>query len=207
MTSNGVGWADERLRGSGPTNDTAELLKLARAFLAERAVIHFDQPIELASGKMSNTFIDGKASLSRGSDLELICRTVLAVIDDAGIEFDAVGGLTLGADHISVGLALVADREWFLVRKEAKKRGTARRMEGARIGPATRVLAVEDVVSTGASLLTAVDVISQTGAEVVAACSLVDRGEIANPVFEELGIPYFSLATYRDLGLPPIEAG
>lgn len=182
-----------------------ELVTTTRELLRRRAISEFDAPIELASGQMSRFFVDGKAGLSRADDLRVACLAMRCVVQAAGIEYDAVGGLTLGADHLGVGVALASDKEWFIVRKEAKKRGTARRIEGAQLRPGYRVLVVEDVVSTGGSLFSAIDAIVATGAEVVAACTLVDRGDLAEGVLEELRIPYFPLTSFRDFGMPPVS--
>lgn len=183
-----------------------ELLAETRAILGDRAVTEFDEPIELASGQMSKFFVDGKAGLSRAEDLRLACKTFDALVAGAGIDYDVVGGLTLGADHLAVGTALVANKEWFIVRKEAKKRGTAKRIEGASLNENSRVLVVEDIVSTGGSLFEAIDAIEETGAKVVAACTLLDRGDLAEPVLGERGIPYFALASFRDFGMPAVSA-
>ena len=86
-----------------------------------------------------------------------------------GHRFDAVGGLTMGADALAVGIAAVNDCRWFFVRKEAKQRGTRRWVEGAQIGPADTVLLVDDVVTTGGSIFKALDIVDQTGATTVAA--------------------------------------
>ena len=66
-----------------------------------------------------------------------------------GFRFDAVGGPTLGADALAVGIAAVSDTSWFVVRKEPKGHGTKRWIEGARLGPGVKTLLVDDVVTTG----------------------------------------------------------
>ena len=172
--------------------------------LREKAVSEFDPPIELASGQLSKYFVDGKAGLAAAADLRLACDTIAALVDAAGIEFDAVGGMTLGADHLAVGVALAVERSWFFVRKEPKGRGTGRQVEGASLGPGVRVLVVEDVVSTGGSMFKAVDVIAATGATIVAAATLIDRGGGAVGEMAARGIPYFPIATHDDVGLPPV---
>jgi orotate phosphoribosyltransferase len=181
-----------------------ELVAETREVLRARAVRHFDPPIQLASGQMSRFFVDGKAGLARAGDLRLACRALHGLVEGAGIDYDAVGGLTLGADHLAVGTALVADKAWFIVRKEAKGRGTGRLIEGAELGPGIRVLVVEDVVSTGGSLLNAIDAIAATGAEVVAAATLLDRGGSAAETLERRGIPYFPITSHADFGMPPV---
>lgn len=186
--------------------DVEELVAATREILGQRAVTRFDKPIELASGQMSSYFVDGKAGLSRAEDLRVACRTIAGVVADAGIDYGAVGGLTLGADHLAVGTALVADKEWFIIRKEAKSRGTARRIEGGELGQHSLVLVVEDVVSTGGSLFKAIDAVEETGATVVAASTLIDRGDLAEPVLRRRGVPYFPLTSFRDFDLPPVQA-
>lgn len=185
---------------------TEQLVADAQSILREKAILYFDEPIELASGKMSSMFIDGKAGFSRAADLRVACSAMGAMVADAGIEFDAVGGLTLGADHIAVGIAMVTEREWFFVRKEPKGRGTGKQVEGAQLGAGSRVLLVEDVVSTGGSMFQALDVILGTGADVVAATTLLDRGDTCTVGFADRGIPYFPLATYADVQMESVTA-
>jgi orotate phosphoribosyltransferase len=170
----------------------------------ERGLLRLPEPVTLASGQLSQDFVDGKAALSRGPDLELACRAVLEAVD--GIGFDAVGGLTMGADHLSHVVAVLAGTEWFVVRKEPKGRGTDKLVEGAKVGPGTRVLLVDDAVTTGGSIQRAHAAIDALGATVVAAVTLVDRGEVAGAYFAERGIPYAALVTYRDLGIVPVGA-
>lgn len=158
--------------------------------------------MQLASGDWSRDFIDAKLALADGRDLETACRAMLELVE--GIDFDAVGGLTLGADQFAHVLAVLAGRRWFVVRKAVKGRGTNNRVEGARLAEGVRVLLVDDVVTTGSSIREAYDVISGLGAQVVAAVTLVDRGEVAKATFAGLGVPYFPVATYKDLDIEPI---
>jgi orotate phosphoribosyltransferase len=157
---------------------------------------------------MSRDFVDGKAALSRGEDLKLACEALLEQVRAiATIEFDAVGGLTMGADQFAHVIAVLANCEWFVVRKEPKGRGTNKLVEGAHVGEGTRVLLVEDAVTTGGSIQKAYDAIVGLGATVVAAATLVDRGDITAPYFQERGIPYVALVTYADLGIEPVGGG
>ena len=186
-------------------DDRAQLLEVVR----ERGLIQFDEPRELASGELSRDFIDAKAALSRGADLRLACSVIAGSVAAAGIDFDAVGGLTLGADQFSHGIAahLADHREWFVVRKQPKGRGTDQLVEGATLSEGTRVLLVDDIVTTGGSIQTAHQRVVDTGATVVAAVTLVDRSDIASVFFAERGVPYLPVFTYRDLGIVPVGAG
>jgi orotate phosphoribosyltransferase len=161
--------------------------------------------VQLASGEWSRDFIDGKKALADGRDLETACRAMLELVE--GIDFDAVGGLTLGADQFAHVLAVLARRRWFVVRKVVKGRGTNKRVEGADLVEGVRVLLIDDVVTTGSSIREAYEVISDLGAHVVAAVTLVDRGEVAKAMFAGLGVPYFPVATYKDLDIEPVGDG
>ena len=178
-----------------------ELLDILR----ERGYRRLDQPIRLASGAMSSDFIDGKEALAEWRHLRLACEAIVEAVTADGHSFDAVGGLTLGADALAVGIASVNDCRWFFVRKEPKKRGTRRLIEGAQIGSGDRVLLVEDVVTTGGSIFKALDAVDETGAQTVAAVTLVDRSGLAGPQFEERGIAYYPMATYESLGIDPVR--
>ena len=172
--------------------------------LRTKALSHRDEEIQLACGAMSRDFIDGKEAFAAWQDLKVACEAIVEAVGAAGIEFDAAGGPTLGADALAVGIAAVSNKRWFIVRKRQKGRGTARRIEGLQIGRGDRVLLVEDVVTTGGSVLDALDAVRQTGAEVVAAVTLADRGDTATNAFHELGVPYIPMATYADLGIDPV---
>ena len=167
----------------------------------EHAYLRLPEPIQLSSGEMSRDFVDAKLGLSQGRDLRLACELLQLVAARRGIDFDAVGGLTLGADQFAHGLAIVADTRWFVVRKQAKGRGTDRLVEGCRLDHDTRVLLVDDVVTTGGSIQKAYAEVLQTGAQVVLAATLVDRGDVAREFFAREGVPYEPLLTYEDLGV------
>lgn len=175
--------------------------------LRTRALRRLDEPVKLASGAWSSDFIDGKEALAAWRDLRFACEAIFEAVVAAGHRFDAVGGPTMGADALAVGIAAVSDSRWFFVRKEPKGRGTGRWIEGAQVGPGDKVLLVEDVVTTGGSILKALEIVRETGAEVVAAATLVDRGDLARPQFEKLGVAYFPMATYELLGIAPVTPG
>lgn len=170
----------------------------------ERGYRRLEVPVRLASGEMSLDYIDGKRALAYGPHLKLACEALLDLVRDAGVDFDAVGGLTLGADQFAHGLAIVSGRSWFVVRKNVKDHGTRKRVEGATLEPGVAVLLVDDVVTTGGSIIEALDAVRETGAGVAMAVTLVDRGEVAAGHFARAGIPYRALVTYRDLGIDPV---
>lgn len=173
--------------------------------LRSKALHRLERPVQLASGAWSSEFVDAKEGLAAWRDLRTASEAIVEAVSRAGHRFDAVGGLTLGADALSVGIAAANDSRWFVIRKEAKGRGTKRLVEGARIGSGDAVLVVDDVVTTGGSILRACEVAEQTGAEVAAAATLVDRGEMAAPGLAALGIDYFPMATYESLGIEPVR--
>lgn len=188
--------------------DEGEILRRLREqvieIVRERGLKHFEEPVVLASGELSYDFIDGKAAFARGEDLEIASRALLRGVQDLGITFDAVGGLTMGADQFAHAVAVLAKREWFVVRKEPKHRGTNRLIEGSELGPGKSVLLVDDVVTTGGSIQKAFRAVGDTGASVVAAAALVDRGDVAHRFFDVSGVPYLALVTYDDLGIAPV---
>lgn len=193
------------MASADPTADRDRLLQI----VMQRALIQFDEPRELSSGELSRDFIDAKAGLSRGSELALACRVIAASVAAADIEWDAVGGLTLGADQFAHGVVAVLDddHEWFVVRKQPKGRGTNRLVEGTSLGPGTRVLLVDDIVTTGGSIQQAHRHVLDTGASVVAAVTLVDRSDVASAYFADHTVPYLPVFTYRDLGIVAVGGG
>jgi orotate phosphoribosyltransferase len=163
-----------------------------------------DEAVQLASGDRSRFFVDCKKALARGSDLEMAGQALVELVDELSIGFDAVGGLTMGADALAHAVAMLTNTDWFSVRKIEKNRGTRKRIEGAELGKGRRVLLVDDVVTRGGSIFDALAAIRATGAEVVAAVTLVDRGTDGVEKFEREGIPYGALVTYGQLGIPPV---
>jgi len=185
---------------------SAELRKEILAIVQEFGVRESEVPFTLRSGELSSHFIDGKAALARGEHLRKACAAMVGEVGALGVEFDAVGGLTMGADQFAHGIAALFGKEWFVVRKERKGRGTNELIEGATLGPGSRVLLVDDVVTTGGSIEQAYGEVLESGATVAAAATLVDRGESARAFFESRGVPYVPLVTYVDLGIPPVGA-
>ena len=142
----------------------------------DKAVVRGD--FVLSSGQRADWYIDLRRVLLSGASAALAGRVMLAVTAD--LRYDAVGGLTLGADPVAAAMmhaAFVQGRnlDAFVVRKAGKAHGLQRRIEGPDVA-GRRVLAVEDTSTTGASVLTAVDALREAGAEVAGVAVLVDRG-------------------------------
>ncbi|MBV9380582.1 MAG: orotate phosphoribosyltransferase [Streptosporangiaceae bacterium] len=176
-------------------SDRAELLQAIR----EKAVVHGD--FTLSSGQRASWYVDLRRVLLDGRLAPVAGRVMLSVTSD--LPYDAVGGLTLGADPVSTAMMHAAARrgtpvDAFVVRKEGKAHGLQRRIEGPEVA-GRRVLAVEDTSTTGNSVLTAVDALQEAGAEVVGVAVLVERG--ARQRVTERGIPYRAVYELADLGL------
>jgi orotate phosphoribosyltransferase len=179
--------------GTAPERD--ELLGIIR----ERAVVR--GPVTLSSGQRADWYIDLRRVTLDGTAAPLAGRVMLATTAD--LAYDAVGGLTLGADPVATAMLHAAAAggrklDAFVVRKSEKAHGLQRRIEGPDV-VGRRVLAVEDTSTTGGSVLTAVDALIEAGAEVIGVAVLVDRGARAR--ITERGLPYRAAFELSDLGL------
>lgn len=174
----------------------------ARARLAELvahlAVVH--GRVTLSSGREADYYVDLRRATLHHEASPLIGRLLRELTADW--EFDAVGGLTLGADPVATAIMHAPGRpiDAFVVRKEAKKHGMQRRIEGPDI-VGRRVLVVEDTTTTGNSPLTAVNALREAGAEVVGVATVVDRATGADEVIRAEGVDYRALLGLADLGL------
>ena len=174
--------------------------KLIELFL-QRALKFGD--FTLASGKKSTYYLDGKQISLHSTGLRLVSHGLLDLLHD--VDFSAIGGMTIGADPI-VGGVLVAAAEkgrsldGFLVRKEPKGHGTQRYIEGP-VTPGSRVVVIDDVVTTGGSAIQAVDRIVEFGCEVVCVVGIVDRKEGGAANFAAKKLPFRSLLTIEDFGI------
>jgi orotate phosphoribosyltransferase len=135
----------------------------------------------LASGRKSTFYFDSKKTTLLPDGAWLAARAILALVRDKKIEASAIGGLTLGADPIVCPVAALSHVEGpalraFIVRKEAKEHGTGKRIEGNLV-PQSRVIIVDDVVTTAGSTLKAIEAAEEAGHTVVAVICLVDREE------------------------------
>ena len=135
----------------------------------------------LASGRQSHYYFDSKKTTLLPEGAYLAAAEMLSVIERHGIRADAIGGMTLGADPLVcpvAALSQIAGRplKAFIVRKETKGHGTERTIEG-NLDPQSRVIVVDDVVTTGGSTLRAIEAAEHAGHTVVAVLCLVDREE------------------------------
>jgi orotate phosphoribosyltransferase len=176
-------------------SDRDDLLRDIKA----KAVVHGD--FVLSSGQRASWYIDLRRVLLDGGSAPLAGRVMLALT--AGLGYEAVGGLTLGADPVAAAMMHAAAAQGrsldaFVVRKEGKAHGLQRRIEGPDVA-GRRVLAVEDTSTTGASVLAAVAALREAGATVAGVAVLVDRGARAH--VEERGLTFRAAYDMGDLGL------
>lgn len=181
--------------------DADDLHGKAIELIHSRGYERREQPFKLASGQMSHDYVDGKFAVDTGERLRLVSEAVVALAASREMHFTAVGGLTMGADALAHGVALVSGSPWFAVRKEPKSRGREQWIEGTRLTGADRVLLVDDAVTSGGSIMKAYERVVAVGAQVVGVIPMVDRGDAGAELFGELGVPYAPLASYRDLGI------
>ncbi|MBA2560782.1 MAG: orotate phosphoribosyltransferase [Propionibacteriales bacterium] len=175
-------------------SDRDDLLDLIRT----NAVVH--GRFTLSSGAVADYYVDLRKITLDGVAAPLVGRVMRHAT--AQVQYDAVGGLTLGADPVAAAmLHAAADSgetlDAFVVRKEGKAHGLQRRIEGPDVA-GRKVLAVEDTSTTGGSVLTAVAALRSANADVVAVAVLVDRG--ARAAVEAEGLRYIAAYERGDLG-------
>ena len=164
-----------------------------------KAVVH--GKVILSSGREADYYVDLRRVTLDAVAAPLVGDVMLDLTAD--LEFDAVGGLTLGADPVATAMLHAAARrgralDAFVVRKAEKAHGLQRRIEGPDVS-GRRVLAVEDTSTTGGSVMTAVEALREAGAEVVGVAVIVDRG--AGELIAKEGLPYLAAYSLADLGL------
>ncbi|GAA3055549.1 hypothetical protein GCM10020000_42340 [Streptomyces olivoverticillatus] len=167
--------------------------------IKDKAVVH--GKVTLSSGKEADYYIDLRRITLDAEAAPLVGQVMLDATAD--LDFDAVGGLTLGADPVATSMLHAAAArgrklDAFVVRKAQKTHGMQRRIEGPDI-KGRRVLVVEDTSTTGGSPLTAVEAAREAGAEVVAVATIVDRG--AEQAIADAGLRYVTGYSLGDLGL------
>jgi orotate phosphoribosyltransferase len=158
----------------------------------------------LVSGKTSDYYIDGKLTSLDAAGAAAIADAILSEI--AGLAVDAVGGMDMGATPIMGAVACASHRAGrplptFVVRKEVKAHGTQKRIEGPIPAGPCKVVIVDDVVTSGGSILKAIDAVEARGDKVLLAISVLDRDAGAAEALRQRNIPYQPLITLADLGV------
>ena len=167
--------------------------------IKQKAVVH--GKVILSSGKEADYYVDLRRVTLDAVAAPLVGQAMLEATKE--FDYEAVGGLTLGADPVATAMMHVAKQQGrilnsFVVRKEGKAHGLQRRIEGPDV-KGKRVLAVEDTSTTGGSVLTAVEALNEAGAIVVGVAVVVDRG--AGKKIEDAGLKYVSVVSLQELGL------
>jgi len=167
--------------------------------IKQKAVVH--GKVILSSGKEADYYVDLRRVTLDAVAAPLVGQAMLEATKE--FDYEAVGGLTLGADPVATAMMHEAKKQGrilnsFVVRKEGKAHGLQRRIEGPDV-KGKRVLAVEDTSTTGGSVLTAVEALNEAGAIVVGVAVVVDRG--AGKKIEDAGLKYVSVVSLQELGL------
>jgi orotate phosphoribosyltransferase len=179
------------------TDARTQLLDLIR----DLAVVH--GKVTLSSGREADYYLDCRRITLSGTAAPLVGDVLLDLTSD--LTYDAVGGLTMGADPVATAMLHAAARrgrtlDAFVVRKEAKAHGLQRRIEGPDVA-GRRVLVVEDTSTTGGSPITAVQALREAGADVVGVATIVDRATGAGEKIAAEGLDYRYAYGLSDLGL------
>ena len=159
--------------------------------------------VTLASGKEADYYVDLRRVTLDGAAAPLVGEVMADLVADW--DFEAVGGLTLGADPVAVAMLHHAAHaggrlDAFVVRKESKAHGLQRRIEGTEVA-GRRCLVVEDTSTTGGSVMMAVDAVREAGGEVIGVAVIVDRSTGAKEKIEAQGVPYRYAIGLADLDL------
>lgn len=183
---------------TGPPRPDPDTRARLATLATELAVVH--GRVTLSSGAEADYYVDLRRATLHHEAAPLIGRLLRELTADW--DFEAVGGLTLGADPVAAAVLHAPGRpiDAFVVRSAAKTHGLQRRVEGPGVA-GRRVLAVEDTSTTGASVLTAVDALVDAGATVVGVACIVDRATGAAEAVAARGLPYRALLGLADLGL------
>ncbi len=155
--------------------------------------------VTLSSGREAEYYVDAKRAILRPAGFSAMGELIRAEAESAAAT--AVGGMTMGADAIACSaLAAGADVKAFFVRKERKEHGLQRWIEGPPLAEGERCLIVEDVVTSGASTVKAIERVREEGLEVAGVVSVLDRLAGGGEAIEAAaGAPYRALTTIDDL--------
>jgi orotate phosphoribosyltransferase len=186
---------------TNPADDIAAARARLLEIIKDKAIVH--GRVTLSSGKEADYYVDLRRITLDGEASPLVGVVVRDLVADLG--YDAIGGLTLGADPVATAVlhasAAAGDRkDAFVVRKAGKAHGLQQRIEGPTV-EGRRVVVVEDTSTSGASALEAVAAVREGGGEVVAVASIADRDTGAAQKFAEAGLEYRFVYGLQDLGL------
>jgi orotate phosphoribosyltransferase len=181
--------------------DTAAARARLLEIVKDKAIVH--GRVTLSSGREADYYVDLRRITLDGEAAPLVGVVMRDLVAD--LDYDAVGGLTLGADPVATSIlhasAAAGDRkDAFVVRKAGKAHGLQQRIEGPSI-EGRRVVIVEDTSTTGASPLDAANAAREAGAEVVAVATIADRATGAAAKIEAEGVAYRFVYSLEDLGL------
>jgi len=156
----------------------------------------FKEKITLSSGKQSDYYIDARLITLTSEGAYLVASTILDMVKNDN--YDAIGGPTIGADPIvgaiaALGFIYKKPIQTFIVRKKAKEHGKRRLIEGPELKPGSKVILIDDVATTGGSLVDAVNALRQEKVEVIKAIVIVDRQEGAEESLAEINCPLESI--------------
>ncbi|WP_028279733.1 orotate phosphoribosyltransferase [Arthrobacter sp. H5] len=185
------------------TDTTAARARL-RELIQELAVVH--EKVTLSSGKEADYYIDLRRVTLHHEASALVGQVMLDMLDDAGIQFESAGGLTMGADPVGTAVMHAAGQrgrniDAFVVRKAQKTHGMARQVEGPDVA-GRAVVVLEDTSTTGGSALTAIEGVRRAGGNIQAVAVIVDRDTGSKERIEaEAGVPYLFAFGKDELGL------
>ena len=185
------------------TKDLTQIRQRLKELLLQKS--YREGKVKLSSGLESDFYIDGKQTTLDAEGAYLCGRLLFDLIRTRGVEIGGVGGMTLGADPLVTAVSLVSylDNEpipAFIVRKEPKGHGTENYIEGkSNLPDGTKVALLEDVVTTGSTLLQVIDRVEAQGFKVGLVATIVDRQEGGEEALAAKGYKLLSIFTREEL--------
>ena len=185
------------------TKDLTQIRQRLKELLLQKS--YREGKIKLSSGKESDFYIDGKQTTLDAEGAYLCGRLLYELICTEGKSIGGVGGMTLGADPLVTAVSMVSYLEGeslpaFIVRKEPKSHGTENYIEGrANLAEGACVALLEDVVTTGSTLLQVIDRVEAQGFKVGLVATVVDRQEGGEEALAAKGYKLYSVFTREEL--------
>lgn len=180
--------------------DNLQALK-KRLFNLIRQKAFFREKIVLSSGKVSDYYIDARLITLTSEGSWLAANIILEMLKDD--DYDSIGGPTIGADPLVGAIAAIGfinkrPLNTFIVRKKPKEHGKKRQIEGPDLKSGSKVILIDDVATTGGSLVDAVNALRQDNIEVIKAIVIVDRQEGASENLAKVDCRLESIFKARD---------